>query len=120
MKFSIKRGSPSGRSWGDVDKDRLWRLLSTGLKEGVDGAREAVREMYAVVKADIGPDLPQADCWGPHHEITEDGALVLSRGGYRRGLLGTGTRRMVSPGLFRVTAPAPRGGRAPRRRPGPA
>lgn len=81
MKFNIKRGSPSGRSWGDVDKGRLWRLLSTGLKEGVDGAREAVREMYAVVKADIGPDLTQADCWGPHHEITEDGTLVLSRGG---------------------------------------
>jgi len=80
-RFTISKGSPSGRSWGDVDKGRLWQLLSTGLKEGVDGAREAVREMYAVVKADIGPDLTQADCWGPHHEITQDGALVLSRGG---------------------------------------
>jgi len=81
VKFTIKRGSPSGRSWGDVDKGRLWQLLSTGLKEGVDGVREAVREMYAVVKADIGPDLTQEDCWGPHHEITQDGTLVLSRGG---------------------------------------
>lgn len=81
MPFKIKKGIVSGHSWGDVDKSSIWQRLKKGLEEGADGVREAIREMYAVVKADINADLTQADCWGPHHEIQQDGSLVLNRGG---------------------------------------
>lgn len=81
MPFRIKKGTVSNRSWGDVDKSSIWQRLKAGLQEGAEGIREAIREMYAVVKADINADLTQADCWGPHHEIQQDGSLILNRGG---------------------------------------
>ncbi|HOV80806.1 MAG TPA: hypothetical protein PK728_12005, partial [Bacillota bacterium] len=81
MPFKIKRGQVSNASWGSIDKSAIWRRLKAGLEESAEGVREAIREMYAVVKADIGPDLTQADLWGPHHEIQQDGSLVLNRGG---------------------------------------
>jgi predicted transcriptional regulator len=34
-----------------------------------------------VVKATVNEDLAQADCWGPHHEIRDDGRIVLNRAG---------------------------------------
>ncbi|ADQ06501.1 conserved hypothetical protein [Caldicellulosiruptor hydrothermalis 108] len=73
--------SVSNRAWGDVDKSRIWQLLKEGLQEGVKGVKAAIREMYAVVKAEIDEELTQADCWGPHHEITQDGELVLNKAG---------------------------------------
>jgi len=82
MPFRIKKGTVSSRSWGEVNKSEIWQKLKAGLKEGAEGVREAIREMYAVVKADINADLTQADCWGPHHEIQQDGGLVLNRGGF--------------------------------------
>lgn len=81
MPFKIKKGAVSNRSWGEVDKSAIWQRLKAGLQEGAEGVREAIREMYAVVKAEINEDLTQADCWGPHHEIQADGSLVLNRGG---------------------------------------
>ncbi|HHY95487.1 MAG TPA: hypothetical protein GX513_10845, partial [Firmicutes bacterium] len=81
MIFRIKKGTVSNRSWGDVDKSSIWQKLKAGLQEGAEGVREAIREMYAVVKAEINQDLTQADCFGPHHEIQQDGSLVLNRGG---------------------------------------
>ncbi len=81
MPFKIKRGTVSGKSWGDVDKSTIWQRLKAGLEEGAEGVREAIREMYAVVKTDINADLTQADCWAPHHEIQQDGSLILNRGG---------------------------------------
>lgn len=79
-RFSIS-DEVSERDWGDVDKSRIWRLLKQGLEEGIEGAAVAVREVYAVVKAEINADLTQADCWGPHHEIRDDGTVVLNRRG---------------------------------------
>lgn len=73
--------SVSGRAWGDVDKSRIWQLLKQGLEEGAEGVTAAVREVYAVVKAAINKDLTQADCWGPHHEVRDDGTVVLNRAG---------------------------------------
>lgn len=70
----------SNRAWGDVDKSAIWRRLKKGLQEGEEGVKEAIREMYAVLKAEINEDLTQADCFGPHHEIRGD-SLVLNRGG---------------------------------------
>ncbi|MGE5552836.1 MAG: hypothetical protein ACM3XZ_02795 [Betaproteobacteria bacterium] len=73
--------SVSNAAWGDVDKGALWAKLKAGLEEGADGVEAAVREVYAVVKGQIGKDLTQADCWGPHHEVREDGTVVLNRAG---------------------------------------
>ncbi|MDI6872271.1 MAG: hypothetical protein QME79_13165 [Bacillota bacterium] len=73
--------SVSNTAWGDVDKSALWAKLKAGLEEGADGVEAAVREVYAVVKGQIGKDLTQADCWGPHHEVREDGTVVLNRAG---------------------------------------
>lgn len=81
MPFRIKKGVVSGKSWGEINKSEIWQKLKAGLQEGADGVREAVREMYAVVKADINADLTQDDVFGPHHEIQQDGSLVLNRGG---------------------------------------
>jgi len=81
MLFKINKKSISSKSWGDVDKGSLWKRLKTGLEESAEGVIEAIKEMYAVVKAGINKDLTEADCWGPHHEINQDGTLILSRGG---------------------------------------
>ena len=71
----------STADWGSVDKSRIWRLLKQGLEEGAEGIAAAVREVYAVVKAPVNEDLAQADCWGPHHEIRDDGRIILNRAG---------------------------------------
>ncbi|NPV52208.1 MAG: hypothetical protein HPY71_01640 [Firmicutes bacterium] len=71
----------SNAAWGDVDKSRIWRLLKQGLEEGATGVAEAIREVYAVVKAEVNKDLTEADCWGPHHEVRDDGTVVLNRAG---------------------------------------
>ncbi|AEE95294.1 hypothetical protein Mahau_0071 [Mahella australiensis 50-1 BON] len=81
MPFKIDNTKISNKAWSDVDKSAIWQRLKAGLDEDAAGTREAIREMYAVVKAAINDDLTQADCWGPHHEIQQDGTLVLNRGG---------------------------------------
>lgn len=70
----------SDKSWGNIDKSAIWRRLKQGLEEGEAGVKDAIREMYAVVKAGIDENLTEADCFGPHHEIQGD-SLVLNRGG---------------------------------------
>lgn len=79
-KFTIT-DTVSTRAWGEVDKSRIWQILKQGLQEGAEGVTAAVREVYAVVKAPINKELTQADCWGPHHEIRDDGTIVLNPGG---------------------------------------
>src|SRR5690606_11420245 len=71
----------STADWGSVDKSRIWQMLKTGLEEGAEGIAAAIREVYAVVKVPVNGDLTQADCWGPHHEIRDDGRIVLNRAG---------------------------------------
>lgn len=80
MKFTIVN-TVSNADWGNVDKSRIWNLLKTGLEEGSEGVAEAIREVYAVVKAPINADLTQADCWGPHHEVRDNGDIILNRAG---------------------------------------
>lgn len=80
MALKIDRSKVSDKAWGDVDKSAIWQRLKQALQEGEEGAAAAVREMYAVVKAEINADLSRADCWGPHHEIVND-TLVLNRNG---------------------------------------
>lgn len=79
-KFTIT-DTISTADWGSVDKSRIWRMLKAGLEEEVEGIAVAVREVYAVVKAAVNKDLTQADCWGPHHEVRDDGRIVLNRAG---------------------------------------
>lgn len=80
MALRIASARVSEKAWGDVDKSAIWRRLKEALQNDEAGAKEAVREMYAVVKAVVNADLTQADCWGPHHEIIDD-TLVLNRNG---------------------------------------
>lgn len=79
-KFTIT-DTVSTADWGSVDKSRIWRLLKQGIEEGAEGIAAAVREVYAVVKAPVNGDLTQADAWGLHHEIRDDGRIVLNRAG---------------------------------------
>ncbi len=81
MPFKVKKGTISNKSWGEIDKAAIWQKLKAGLAEGAEGTVEAVKEMYAVVKAEINKDLTQKDCFMPHHEIQQDGSLVINRGG---------------------------------------
>lgn len=78
--MKINKSRVSTKSWGDVDKTKIWRRLKEGLQNKEEGIKEAIKEMYAVVKAEINEDLIQADCWGPHHEIIND-EIVLNRNG---------------------------------------
>lgn len=80
LRIASVRSRVSEKAWGDVDKSDIWRRLKEALQNDEAGAKEAVREMYAVLKAAPNADLTQADCWGPHHEIIDD-ALVLNRHG---------------------------------------
>ena len=80
MALKINKSDVSNRSWGDVDKSKIWARLKEALQNDEAGAKAAVKEMYAVVKAEINEDLTQADCWGPHHEIRGD-EIVLNRNG---------------------------------------
>lgn len=80
MKFKISK-SISNAAWGGVDKSRIWQILKKGLEDGAEGAAEAVREVYAVVKMEINKDLTEADCKMPHHEVSEDGTITLNRAG---------------------------------------
>jgi len=78
--LKINKSDVSNRSWGDVDKSKIWARLKESLPNDEAGAKTAVKEVYAVVKAEINKDLTQADCWGPHHEIKGD-EIILNRNG---------------------------------------
>ncbi|AEE95774.1 hypothetical protein [Mahella australiensis] len=80
MKFTISE-SVSNTAWSNVDKGQIWRILKQGIADKAAGVAEAVREVYAVVKASVDDNLTEADCWGPHHEVREDGTVVLNRAG---------------------------------------
>lgn len=78
--MKINKTRVSNRPWGEVDKSKIWYRLKEGLKNKEDGIKEAIHEMYAVVKAEINENLTLADCWAPHHEIIGD-EVVMNRNG---------------------------------------
>lgn len=82
MTLRISRDRVSGRSWGDVNNTALRQRLTKALDDEESGASQAVREVYAVIKGD-GPldQNPSGRWWGPHHEVTSDGEVVLNRAG---------------------------------------
>lgn len=73
--------SVSGKAWGGIDKSQIWQLLKDAIKDRTEAVADAVREVYAVVKGEVDEKLTDADCWGPHHEVRDDGTVVLSRAG---------------------------------------
>jgi hypothetical protein len=80
VKFTISK-TVSNTAWGDVDKSRLWQMLKQGISDNAAGVTEAIKEVYAIVKAPVDENLREADCWGPHHEVRDDGTIVLNRAG---------------------------------------
>lgn len=66
-----------GGSWGSVNLTALRNRLARAVAEREPGAREAVRECYAVVE---GFDAPSQQWKYPHHVLRGD-RLVLHIGG---------------------------------------
>ena len=79
-KFSIT-DTVSTADWGSVDKTRIRNMLVQGLEENAEGIREAIREVYAVIRGANLEDAPSQNWVMPHHEIRDDGSIVLNRAG---------------------------------------
>jgi hypothetical protein len=79
-KFTIT-DTVSIADWGSVDKTRIRNMLIQGLGEGDEGIREAIREVYAVIRGANLDDAPSQNWVMPHHEIRDDGRIVLNRAG---------------------------------------
>ena len=79
-KFTIT-DTVSTTDWGSVDKARIRNMLVQGLEEGAEGIREAIREVYAVIRGANLEDAPIQNWVMPHHEIRDDGRIVLNRAG---------------------------------------
>lgn len=81
MALRIVKGRVSDRPWSDVDKTALRNRLVKALEDGEEGASEAIREVYAVIRGESLEDAPSENWWGPHHEVTRDGEVVLNKNG---------------------------------------
>lgn len=79
MKFVIAK-QVSNKSWGEIDKSSIWQFFKQAISEGSSVA-DFIKEAYAAVVAPIGENLREADCKLPHHEVREDGSIVLNRAG---------------------------------------
>jgi len=79
-KFTIT-DTVSTADWGSVDKTRIRNMLVKGLEEKAEGVREAIREVYAVIRGANLEDAPSQNWVMPHHEIRDDGRIVLNRAG---------------------------------------
>ena len=80
VKFTIT-DTVSTTDWGSVDKTRIRNILVKGLEEGADGVREAIREVYVVIRGENLEDAPSQNWVMPHHEVRDDGRIVLNRAG---------------------------------------
>ena len=79
-KFTIT-DTVSTADWGSVDKTQIRNMLVKGLEENAEGIREAIREVYAVIRGANLEDAPGQNWAMPHHEIRDDGRIVLNRAG---------------------------------------
>ena len=79
-KFTIT-DTVSTADWGSVDKARIRNMLVKGLEEKAEGVREAIREVYAVIRGANLEEAPSQNWVMPHHEVREDGRIVLNRAG---------------------------------------
>jgi len=71
----------STADWGSMDKTRIRNMLVKGLEEKAEGVREAIREVYAVIRGANLEEAPSQNWVMPHHEVREDGRIVLNRAG---------------------------------------
>ncbi|GAW29185.1 hypothetical protein, partial [Carboxydocella sp. ULO1] len=79
-RFEISK-TVSNKPWGDVDKTAIRNILVQGLEEGAEGVREAIREVYAVIRGESLEDAPSQNWVMPHHEVRDDGQIVINRNG---------------------------------------
>ena len=73
--FNIKK-TVSIKEW---KSSTAWKTLKAGLDENVGGVADAVNEAYALVKKSIDSNLSSSDTFGLHHEVSEDGSVVLNK-----------------------------------------
>ena len=57
----------------------IWKRLKDGLASKFGGAADAIKEAYAVVTATIDENLEAKDAYGLHHEVTDDGKVILNK-----------------------------------------
>lgn len=64
-------------SWGDEAIKGIYKSFreSSKNREPID---TAIKETFAVVRR-LSEDLPEADMWGAHHEVKENGDIVLNK-----------------------------------------
>lgn len=76
----------SDRDWGDVDKSALGKRLAGMYADG-DATKANMREVYAYVpdeaftESDGKKNFAYSKAWGPHHEVQENGTIILNRNG---------------------------------------
>lgn len=80
MLFKISKTLSNGE-WAKISKPELWRRLAQGITAGAGGVTEAVNEVYAIVTKSVDGQLTADDALFPHHEIRDDGAVVLNQAG---------------------------------------
>jgi len=80
LRFTITE-TVSNADWGSIDKTRIRNLLVKGLEEGAEGVHKAIREVYAVIRGENLEDAPSQNWVMPHHEVRDDGRIVLNRAG---------------------------------------
>lgn len=73
--FNIKK-TVSIKEWSSTD---VWKRLKLGIDENVGNVSDAVSEAYAVVKKTVDATLAASDTFGLHHEVSEDGDVVLNK-----------------------------------------
>jgi len=69
-------GTVSTRAWKPKG---IWKRLKDGLASKFGGAADAIKEAYAVVTATIDENLEAKDAYGLHHEVTDDGKVILNK-----------------------------------------
>ena len=73
-KFLIKK-TLSTAEWKSVSQSAIKKALLKGETDSIPGASEALLEAFAVIAGSEDERKP----WGLHHELHDDGSLVLNR-----------------------------------------
>ena len=77
-RFTISK-TVSTRAWGEVDQTAMFKRLVEGVDAKTAGAKDAMREMYAVLKTTPSGELAASAAWGAHHEIDDNGTVKLNK-----------------------------------------
>ena len=77
-RFTISK-TVSTRAWGEVDQAAMFKRLVEGVDAKTAGAKDAMREMYAVLKTTPSGELAASEAWGAHHEIDDKGTVKLNK-----------------------------------------